>query len=117
MTGSGMTCRANKTNSVPMTLTYKELAANDAALMSALQNVGPVSIGVAVGNGFEGYRSGIMDPRTACISYVNHVVLLVGYGVDQQTGLPYWLAKNRFLLRLLHHIVIFILFIHLFIMH
>jgi C1A family cysteine protease len=62
--------------------------------MNALTSVGPIAVGISAANGFQQYSSGVMDPSTACGSVINHVVLLVGYGVDAQTGLPYWLAKN-----------------------
>jgi len=94
LSGLATTCAANKTSVLPIQLSYSVLAADDVTLMNALVNVGPIAVGVSADRGFQQYTSGVMDPATACGSVVNHVVLLVGYGVDQQTGLPYWLAKN-----------------------
>ena len=78
-----------------MKISYSVLATNDAALIQALENVGPISVGVSVGNGFEAYSSGVMDPRVCCGVGTNHAVLVVGYGTDSATGLEYWLVKNR----------------------
>jgi C1A family cysteine protease len=95
LSGLAQPCQANKTSVLPIQLSYSVLAADDTTLMNALISVGPIAVGVsAASNGFQQYSSGVMDPSTACGSAINHVVLLVGYGVDAQTGLPYWLAKN-----------------------
>jgi xylem cysteine proteinase/KDEL-tailed cysteine endopeptidase len=98
VSGNAAVCNVNKLSEVPMQLSYTVLAADDTVLMSALQSTGPISVGVSVNtnnNDFFGYSSGVMNPALACGSGINHVVLLVGYGVDTQTGLPYWLLKNR----------------------
>ena len=37
--------------------------------------------------------NGIYD-NTDCGDWVNHVVLLIGYGVDDDSGDEYWILKN-----------------------
>jgi KDEL-tailed cysteine endopeptidase len=58
--------------------------------------VGPISIGVGTGGdeGFDwfDYQSGIVDDD--CPPYLNHGVLLVGYGTDAKTKREYWIIKN-----------------------
>jgi C1A family cysteine protease len=93
-TGLTTACKTNTTNILPMQLSYSVLAADDVTLMTALQTYGPIAVGVSVETAFQQYTSGIIDPTTACGTTVNHVVLLVGYGTDSITGLPYWLVKN-----------------------
>lgn len=45
---------------------------------------------------FQFYASGVYNDRNCPndFSKLNHVVLIVGYGTDNQTGENYWLAKN-----------------------
>jgi cathepsin L len=93
-TGLTSACKVNQTNNLPFQLSYSVLAADDVTLMNALQTFGPIAVGVSVETGFQQYASGIMNPSTACGTTINHVVLLVGYGTDPITGLPYWLLKN-----------------------
>jgi cathepsin L len=88
-------CEADPARFINMTLTYMHLRfGDDANLLKALKTIGPISVAVSVANGFYRYSSGVMDPREACGPRMNHAVLLVGYGVDEQTKLPYWLLKN-----------------------
>lgn len=94
-TGAGASCQKNPSNYIAMQLSYTVVPQDDNSLMTALVNNGPVSVGVAVGAGFEAYSSGIIDPASACGRGINHAVLLVGYGTDAKTGIPYWLFKNR----------------------
>jgi cathepsin L len=66
---------------------------NYTALMNAIATIGPQAVNVAA-NSWGSYRSGIF---TGCPSFssnivINHVVQLVGYGVDN--GRPYWLIRN-----------------------
>ena len=42
---------------------------------------------------FRTYASGVLD-STSCGTKLDHAVLAVGYGKDQETGLDYWLIKN-----------------------
>ena len=66
----------------------------------------PISVAVAANNKYiHSYASGVID-ATDCFNYftwlkegmkytaINHAVLIVGYGTDEDTGLDYWLVKN-----------------------
>lgn len=60
--------------------------------MKAALNVQPVSIAVAVNSDFQFYSSGVMDFR--CPPNLNHGVLAVGYGHDDELDQDFWLVKN-----------------------
>ena len=65
-------------------------------LMNAVATVGPVAVNVAA-TGMHSYTSGVYDGCSSAspqISDINHVVVVVGYGTDKETGLDYWLVRN-----------------------
>jgi cathepsin L len=43
--------------------------------------------------GWHAYESGVFD-GCAYDMEINHVVSLVGYGTDEDSGLDYWLVRN-----------------------
>lgn len=53
----------------------------------------PVSVSVDATN-WHLYHSGVLS-FDDCGSTLNHAVLLVGYGTDEETGMDYWLIRNR----------------------
>jgi len=42
---------------------------------------------------FQAYKSGVLD-STSCGTYLDHAVLVTGWGTDAETGLDYWMVKN-----------------------
>ncbi|CAK8694596.1 pro-cathepsin H-like [Clavelina lepadiformis] len=60
----------------------------------AFQN--PVSVAFEVIAGFKDYKTGVYSSKLCGTSpdQVNHAVLAVGYGVDANTGMKYWIIKN-----------------------
>ena len=73
-------------------------SSNMTALMEALV-VGPVSVVLDANSmTFETYSSGVIDSSdcgTDQSGAASHPVLLVGYGMDQASGLKYWKIKNQ----------------------
>lgn len=74
---------------------YRLLPPSSDSIRVALALVGPVSAAMfADWLGFQQYASGIISAEHAkddCSGKsINHGVLIVGYGVDQRTGLRYW---------------------------
>lgn len=57
---------------------------------------GPVTVGMNASLfTFQSYSSGVYnDPE--CLGEMNHAMLLVGFGTDNQTGMDYWLLKNTY---------------------
>jgi len=64
-----------------------------AKVMYALANIGPLAISVAT-DGWDDYQSGIFDGGNQTYPDLDHMVQLVGYGKDKQTGKNYWLVRN-----------------------
>jgi len=65
---------------------------NETRLMDVVYNVGPISVGLdASSKEFRFYKSGVMD---TCGTMINHAVLLVGYGTDEESGQDYFTIKN-----------------------
>lgn len=66
-------------------------------IMQHLANHGPVVSSLRVVDNFVSYGGGLFadDARRSCQrSPYNHIVLIVGYGIDSKTKNRYWLAKN-----------------------
>ena len=64
---------------------------NPSALLAGVVQQ-PVSIGIeADAQSFQFYSSGVIK-KGSCGTYVDHAVLLVGYGTEN--GTDYWLVKN-----------------------
>ena len=68
-------------------------ALNETQLLRAV-SAQPVAIAVEADQPkFQHYTGGVMNDPT-CGQSLNHAVLIVGYGTDAGSGLPYWLVKN-----------------------
>lgn len=67
-----------------------QFTGNEDAMRTALYQYGPLTAGVST-MGWGLYSGGVL---TSCGTSLSHVVLVVGWGVDQ--GLPYWRVKNSF---------------------
>ncbi|KAJ8680058.1 hypothetical protein QAD02_015845 [Eretmocerus hayati] len=62
-------------------------------LRTAVATVGPVSVSIHVSENFKFYESGIFYDPKCNPDRLNHAVLVVGYGTDEN-GQDYWLVKN-----------------------
>ncbi|XP_064114817.1 dipeptidyl peptidase 1-like isoform X2 [Macrobrachium nipponense] len=74
-------------------------ACNEAAMIEAIVNRGPVSVSFQVYSDFPSYSDGIYHHTGFVNEFnpfeeTNHVVLVVGYGVEESTGEKYWIVKN-----------------------
>lgn len=65
-------------------------------LREVIATTGPVTIAFDVQDDFRFYKKGVYRNETCHrdIQSVNHAVLIVGYGIDSETNVPYWLVKN-----------------------
>eukprot|EP00933_Yihiella_yeosuensis_P019147 TRINITY_DN1553_c0_g2_i1.p1 TRINITY_DN1553_c0_g2~~TRINITY_DN1553_c0_g2_i1.p1 ORF type:complete len:393 (+),score=64.79 TRINITY_DN1553_c0_g2_i1:209-1387(+) len=72
---------------------YVKLPTNELRpLMDAISNEGPVVVSVD-GSEWGAYDSGVFHGCKQD-STINHAVLMVGYGTDDETGKDYWLIRN-----------------------
>jgi len=101
-TGVDGTCALNKkklTSPVKnyTCLTNNKTASVDEGVMAAyLYANGPIAIALNA-DYVEGYTSGIIDPpnpQDCQGTSLDHAVLIVGYGVDSASKLPFWIVKN-----------------------
>jgi cathepsin X len=54
---------------------------------------GPISCGMDVTDDFEAYTGGIYSEKKV-FPMINHEISLVGYGVDDDSGVEYWIGRN-----------------------
>ncbi|CAG5118438.1 unnamed protein product [Candidula unifasciata] len=75
---------------------------NEALMKKAVYTNGPLAVSFEVYNDFMNYESGIyvhkrhgvQSDRFNPFEITNHVVLIVGWGVDTNLGEKYWIVKN-----------------------
>ena len=86
---------AKETNVSVMTMGWETLPHNDLlAVMEHLANKGPLSVAVAASDWSGLYEGGVFDGCDYDQDIIiNHGVLLVGYGTDDDLG-DYWIVKN-----------------------
>eukprot|EP01100_Stratorugosa_tubuloviscum_P009236 TRINITY_DN385_c0_g1_i2.p1 TRINITY_DN385_c0_g1~~TRINITY_DN385_c0_g1_i2.p1 ORF type:complete len:356 (-),score=164.65 TRINITY_DN385_c0_g1_i2:1152-2129(-) len=73
------------------TIETQPCSENDMAI--TLYNYGPLSVCFDA-NSMQFYSSGIDNGLFCNPIYINHCAVIVGYGVDQSTGIEYWKIKN-----------------------
>ena len=67
---------------------------NDSQMKAALAEKGPLAVSIEADQlVFQSYESGFLDSK-ACGTQLDHGVIAVGWAVDQDSGLEYWLVKN-----------------------
>merc|ERR1712019_17556 len=86
------TCKTSFTTAIPSggITGYKDIS-NEAGLLDAVTNVGPISVAVeADQSAFQYYSSGVLTG--SCGTSLDHGVLAVGFG--SEGGTNYWKVKN-----------------------
>ena len=57
-----------------------------------LATYGPISCGIDSTDKFHNYQGGIFEEKGR--RSINHIISLVGYDVDEETGEEYWIGRN-----------------------
>ena len=71
---------------------WTSISNNEDEIAQALVTTGPLSVLIDASS-LSFYRSGIFNPQFCNPDTLNHAVLLVGYGEDDD-GTQYWIIKN-----------------------
>ncbi|KAL7631758.1 UNVERIFIED_CONTAM: hypothetical protein RMT77_017939 [Armadillidium vulgare] len=72
---------------------YKNVRNTESDLLAATATVGPISVAIDASNwSFQTYSSGVYYEPSCSSYYLDHAVLVVGYGTYNSK--PYWLVKN-----------------------
>ena len=92
----GQACSQDKTKNIVKISSYQLLETTDEEIIKQyLYEIGPLAIGV---NAYplNWYARGVIDWGTENCSHddINHAVVLVGYGHDDEEGLDFWRIRN-----------------------
>jgi len=89
-------CRYNPKNKGAWDVGFVDIeAGNEHALKHAVATQGPCSVAIdASHESFQFYSHGVYDEEECSPTGLDHGVLVVGYGVEKESGRAYWLVKN-----------------------
>ncbi|KAH7940356.1 hypothetical protein HPB52_023543 [Rhipicephalus sanguineus] len=82
---------------------FGRAVSNEEVMRLALVHGGPIAVGFEVYPDFQAYSGGVYQHTTLHrqlgapfdpFELTNHAVLVVGYGFDEHSQLPYWTVKN-----------------------
>jgi len=107
-TGTNGTCSVPKCNIRYHATNYNYIggfygACNEQLMQIALVKNGPIAVSFEVYPDFRNYKSGIyihtglqdkLNGEFNPFELTNHVVVVVGYGVEQKTNTKYWIVRN-----------------------
>lgn len=92
--GIDESCQYNKTyNGATVNQVVNITKGNVSELLHAVATVGPISVAINAMDGFQDYQSGIFSVKDCSPEFLDHGVLIVGYGVTS-SGRKYYIIKN-----------------------
>ena len=88
-------CEYDKNKTLVKVKTFAFIPNDEEEMKKVLYKYGPIA-GAVNGIMCMYYDEGIYEPayEDACSNVVNHAVLIVGYGVNKETGKKFWRIKN-----------------------
>ncbi|XP_072887645.1 cathepsin L-like [Hemitrygon akajei] len=84
-------CRFQQSRVIARVQTYRMIRPHENEMMRWVSSRGPIII-MMNSVAMKGYRGGILRPTWCPSTRLNHVLLIVGYGVERR--MPYWIIKN-----------------------
>jgi cathepsin L len=84
-------CHYNKDAAAATVQSYQTINDSEEDLMNAVAKLGPISVGIYATESLQAYGGGVYYEDN-CDGQINHGVLVVGYGTDNDED--YWLVKN-----------------------
>jgi len=89
---------SDTTETITTTGTIFTQLPTEAAMLTAVENGGPIAISISTPSCFQYYSSGILT-ESDCDCYggsssIDHAVVVVGYGTDSSSGIQYWQVQN-----------------------
>ncbi|KRX05889.1 hypothetical protein PPERSA_03826 [Pseudocohnilembus persalinus] len=86
-------CRMSEYKKVAQLESWELLSSDEEILKKQLYENGPISV-LLNARQLSSYKKGVYSPKKCDPEILNHAVLLVGYGHDEESGLDYWIVKN-----------------------
>lgn len=69
-------------------------ACNEERMMLDLIQNGPFGVAILANINFDTYTGGVFSGCDDPYQQLNHAIVVVGYGVDKQSGRKYWICRN-----------------------
>lgn len=93
LTNQPALCKTTADKTYAKVVKYFVVDKDEEAMRQAVDEYGPIAVGIDASSDFMNYKGGVYDGVCSSTS-TNHAVVIVGYGTDSATGVPYWLVRN-----------------------